>query len=1269
SSTGPTGGDGFEYYFQAGVESGVVTIGGSYPEHATTQSAATSITALDTNLVIKFNTPAQKYWNQVGKYLTITSQLGYSRATEIKIAVNDSVMVDSRTALFHLGSKRLVPGHKYTATLSANSFVPSSMVNLPPFSMGDNHGGKANAQYSFTFFTVPKIADQAYVYGDDTVGVVGSAADSYRAAVPAPACAATEAGCNVANFSTSGMSDATAPLAVLDKMTFPANMATDVPLPTAADCSAPAEGTFCLNFQVAFNQHINLSHAGYFEIHNGSATQTQTQAGWLSSAYYKIPVTNVIADEANNVTWFQISSEANLQAGTYYEIYIPSGVVTDYNAPTVNTGAFKVAFRTLDTSAPASLPQVAYASVSIPEIGYFKTDMDIAACAAATATDDNRAHCVPAYNGLDKHFDFIFTEPVAQVEEVDGAIGLTLFYGSYESVTSPQYKAEFDSGHVKVTVADADIAKGLTSSDTCVGTTDGCLATIDLRLPNRFVQNKAQSEACAADGTSSACDAGFYNGTTGSKAITFKTYYPVPASTVGQKYGAGAGVGFYPADQATTNYHTISRDSAIQVEFSKEVFKGLDTATIEVAATHSAYNSKTYQVSDAEIETHGRYLVIRHKLAPGEKYTVSLTNSTVRDVNGYLNTFGVGDVTSKLDRTSFGVAPLIRFRQNFQTASSDSGSETCDYAGTSPHDSTAAECIGFTPRAAFGTCVATPDNRIVVAGGHCVECGSFNRQWDAKGTKLALPGYTADISNKTFSMATYRQSHAGTGPGAWKICDDSCSDTELTESRSVLFREASITGLPVRGRGNAPSGYSRRFFNDKMMPRGKTTLSVCSLNQCMDCITGPKDFSTCAAEHVTPAFSSDSSDFFQVANGQNVSFACLPGYHVSGQPQTVREFSFTCRASQYDYKWEYPKESDQGACAEGPSNITCVENSPPCAAPTDATAYDLTDFDSLTSDADASISQNCMKGDVRYNSKCAIKCPVGYNLGGIPGYSTTAGLKCMSDENGNSVLRVFDIENPTEGGPLTSACKPLTCSADEIAAAFTEEIRASQILQPGGLTGGTECGVLSSTNKYGESCFTECKTGYFNANPDNRVSFYCACEDESCTKLVYREQQPTDKDITAGGADFDVFSNSSICIPRTCPALTEEGLRANEVIGESNCTNVGLPQEVCETSCAEGYTTRVTMPEATAVDRVCRNVYDAASDTWAMQWAPTARCVKIPTDEDKVSVGSRQANRFTQKLSIGFKVDLGTQTKEEYFEDKKDSISDSVCSAIAQTAF
>ncbi|KAF4721251.1 hypothetical protein FOZ63_008196, partial [Perkinsus olseni] len=357
SSTGPTGGDGFEYYFQAGVESGVVTIGGSYPEHATTQSAATSITALDTNLVIKFNTPAQKYWNQVGKYLTITSQLGYSRATEIKIAVNDSVMVDSRTALFHLGSKRLVPGHKYTATLSANSFVPSSMVNLPPFSMGDNHGGKANAQYSFTFFTVPKIADQAYVYGDDTVGVVGSAADSYRAAVPAPACAATEAGCNVANFSTSGMSDATAPLAVLDKMTFPANMATDVPLPTAADCSAPAEGTFCLNFQVAFNQHINLSHAGYFEIHNGSATQTQTQAGWLSSAYYKIPVTNVIADEANNVTWFQISSEANLQAGTYYEIYIPSGVVTDYNAPTVNTGAFKVAFRTLDASAPPSLPQ------------------------------------------------------------------------------------------------------------------------------------------------------------------------------------------------------------------------------------------------------------------------------------------------------------------------------------------------------------------------------------------------------------------------------------------------------------------------------------------------------------------------------------------------------------------------------------------------------------------------------------------------------------------------------------------------------------------------------------------------------------------------------------------------------------------------------------------------------------------------------------------------------------------------------------------------
>ncbi|KAF4685191.1 hypothetical protein FOZ63_013990, partial [Perkinsus olseni] len=312
---------------------------------------------------------------------------------------------------------------------------------------------------------------------------------------------------------------------------------------------------------------------------------------------------------------------------------------------------------------------------------------------------------------------------------------------------------------------------------------------------------------------------------------------------------------------------------------------------------------------------------------------------------------------------------------------------------------------------------------------------------------------------------------------------------------------------------------------------------------------------------------------------------------------------------------------------------------------------------------------NCMKGDIRYNSKCAIKCPVGYNLGGIPGYSTTAGLKCMSDENGNSVLRVFDIENPTEGGPLTSACKPLTCSADEIAAAFTEEIRANQILQPGGLTGGTECGVLSSTNKYGESCFTECKTGYFNANPDNRVSFYCACEDESCTKLVYREQQPTDKDITAGGADFDVFSNSSICIPRTCPALTEEDLRANEVLGESNCTNVGLPQEVCETSCAEGYTTRVTMPEATAVDRVCRNVYDAASDTWAMQWAPTARCVKIPTDEDKVSVSSRQVNRFTQKLSIGFKVDLGTQTKEEYFEDKKDSISDSVCSAIAQTAF
>lgn len=1264
SSTSPTGGAGFEYYFTAAVQSTAVTIDGSYPAHATTQSAATSVTALDTNFIIKFGTSVQKYWNQAGKYLTITSQLGYSRASAIWIPVNDSILIDNRTALFQLGSKRLVPGHQYFATLSANGFIPSSMDNTPPANMADNHNGKGNSYYSFTFFTVPKIADQTYVYGD-----VGSATESYRSAVPPPACAATEAGCNIANFSTSGLSDATATLAVLDRKTFPANMATDVPVPTAADCSAPAPGTFCLNFQVAFNQHINLSHVGYFEIHNGSATQTQTQSGWLTSAHYKIPVANVIADEVNNITWFQVSSEANLEAGTYYEIYIPRGVVTDYNSPTVNTGEFKVAFRTLDASAPASLPKVAYASVAIPEIGYFKTDLDIAACSAATASDSNRAHCLPTYNGLDKSFNFVFTEPVAPVATADGTIGLTLFYGTYETVTSPQYKAEFDSGNVRVTVADSDIAKGLTASDTCLDSADGCLATIDLRLPNRFVQNKAQSDACAADGTSSACSAGFYNGSVGSKALTFKTYYPIPASTVGQKYGAGAGVGFYPANQATTNYYTISRDSALQVEFSREIFKGLDTATIEVAATHSAYNSRTYQVSDPEIEARGRYLIIRHKLAPGEKYTVSLSNSTVRDVNGYLNTFGVGDVTSKLDRTSFGVAPLIRFRQNFQTASSDSGSETCDYAGTSPHDSTVAECIGFTPRAAFGTCVATPDNRIVVAGGHCVECGSFNRQWDAKGTSLALGGYTTDISNKTFSMATYRQSHAGTGPGAWKICDDSCSDTEKTESRSVLFREASLTGLPVRAEGGAPSGYSRRFFNDELAPRGKITSSICSLNQCMDCISGPKDFSTCAAEHVTPAFSSESSDFFQTANGQNVTFACLPGYHVSGQPQDVREFSFTCKASQYDYTWDYPRESDQGSCADGPSDITCVEDSPPCGPPTDATAYDLTDFDSLTSDADSSISQNCMKGEIRYNSKCAIKCPVGYNLGGVPGYSTTAALKCMSDENGNSVLKPFDIENPTAGGPITSACKPLTCSADAIATAFTAEIRAYQILQPGGITGGTECGVVSNTNKYGDSCSTECKTGHFNAYPDNRVSLYCACEDESCTNLVYREKQPTAEDITAGGAEFNAFTDNAICTPKTCPALVEAELRANEILADSNCTAIGLPQEVCGTTCAEGYTTKLNVPQAAAVSRVCRNVYDSATDTWAMKWAATAKCVKIPTDADKVDVTKRKANKFSQKLKIGFRAELGSQTKEEFFQDKKNTISDAVCSSIAQTAF
>jgi hypothetical protein len=923
---------------------------------------------------------------------------------------------------------------------------------------------------------------------------------------------------------------------------------------------------------------------------------------------------------------------------------------------------------------------------------------------------------VPAFNGIAKQFRIVFSQ---QVAVNPSAASKSVSLGVYDSLDEddvPVYNisAAGDAWFVDSTqnlyavVKDEDLQVGLpTASDDCSVTNaaTGCELSWQLYLPNGFIQNYWQRTACLG-GEQAACAKGLFKSNNVTGDLDFKTVRTKPVDVTG--HDDVDAKGHYPSTHEV-EYSTYSSYSTIAIQFTKPITLGAPTAYVTLEAQHNAYNSKNITVASGQLYVVGQSVVVREPLVPGESYKLIASDHLVRDSLGYLNEFTADQIEDGEDTSIFGVAPLIRFRQNAATPADETTQGEVSSGGN-----------GLFPGNSFAVCAVNRDNMVTVAGGY-------------------ITGEDATLVNDgLYQMTTARVGNAYAAMGPFSLCTAPCSDTEQTSSKSILAAEATgVSGFPALNKNGV-------IANDHVTFEGAVTSSPCALKQCVNCISGPI-LDECTTKDITPALSSNSSDFVQVLNEADVkAFSCLPGLHAVGKADGVRALNITCKSVSFGYKWNLATTSVNSTCGSTTKVVdkTCLPDK--ClgtgVAPTAEQGVLATGHVQLP----ASSSCKATGKVLMYGDSCDVECQPGYKK---KDEAAAYKVKCVADATkGTAWSGMIDTHLAASATDPLYGCDPKVCAplagpstkydltystdvdADGAGEKATKKITKNCVSKTGAVSFGeyciakcaygynwkgvngnsrvvplacgangtdvvvqsytaagasTDCAQLTCSraalktayaavaafqsldadkcgNTFGEGCVTTCAAGTEIAPGKTTATLTCVCKDAACTELAYYDSATAEKlwnDKTGSG----VFQEwTSLCGPKKCPPLAEETLTArNELPMNSTCSGNNVVNGECATKCKEGFAVSFADMTKTEVKYKCQlNGNDMA---WTRTTAGAA-CVPITT-----TPAAPRAKLVTQKITTTIGVDLGSfATVNDYFVANKAALKGSFCSTLIE---